>query len=121
MTLIFFADDLINLGGAAGGDLNEKPLVDLGLEVVKHAYSHPIRQEADDELYQKQKNSSIVPTPQQLHEIYEENMRLSDSSTRNQVLEDERIALMLQNEEFMAELRRDTEFMSALDMEQVNH
>ena len=33
-------------------------------------------------------------------------------------LKDERIALMLQNEEFMAELRRDTEFMTALEMEQ---
>ena len=34
------------------------------------------------------------------------------------ILQDERIALMLQNEEFMAELRRDTEFMTALEMEQ---
>ena len=34
------------------------------------------------------------------------------------MLQDERIALMLQNEEFMAELRRDTEFMTALEMEQ---
>jgi len=62
-----------------------------------------------------------------LHDIYEENLRLreevgkdptSSASTRNQYLEDERIALMLQNEEFMAELQRDSEFMSALEMEQ---
>ena len=36
----------------------------------------------------------------------------------DQYLEDERIALMLQNEEFMAELQKDSEFMSALEMEQ---
>ena len=35
-----------------------------------------------------------------------------------QYLEDERIALMLQNEEFMAELQKDSEFMSALEMEE---
>lgn len=34
-----------------------------------------------------------------------------------QYLEDERVALMLQNEEFMAELRGDDEFMSALERE----
>merc|ERR1719219_2064762 len=37
---------------------------------------------------------------------------------KQQYLEDERIALMLQNEEFMAELQKDSEFMSALEMEQ---
>ena len=62
----------------------------------------------------------------QLQEIYEENLRQRDgaassssgggmSGTNLQFLEDERIALMLQNEEFMAELRRDHEFMSALE------
>ena len=99
----------------------------------KHAYSHPKRQEADDQEFQSsQSNSSsqqnILPTQQQLHEIYEENLRLreevgkstgsaSDAAARNQYLEDERIALMLQNEEFMAELRRDTDFMTALEQE----
>lgn len=100
----------------------------------KHAYSHPKRQEADDQEFQSSQSSSsqpnILPTQQQLHEIYEENLRLreevgknptgfsaSDAAARNQYLEDERIALMLQNEEFMAELRRDTDFMTALEME----
>ena len=77
--------------------------------------------------------SSIIPTQQQLQEIYEENLRQRESAkftsessaaestaakARTQFLEDERIALMLQNEEFMSELRRDHEFMSALEMEQ---
>ena len=98
----------------------------------KHAYSHPKRQEADDQEFQSSQSSSsqqnILPTQQQLHEIYEENLRLreevgkstgsaSDAAARNQYLEDERIALMLQNEEFMAELRRDTDFMTALEQE----
>lgn len=74
----------------------------------------------------------MLPTQQQLHEIYEENLRLreegggatsggkssDDAAARNQYLEDERIALMLQNEEFMAELQGDSEFMSSLEMEQ---
>ena len=70
-------------------------------------------------------SSSIIPTQQQLQDIYEENLRqreasqfFPDSAARAQFLEDERIALMLQNEEFMSELRRDQEFMSALEMEQ---
>ena len=45
-------------------------------------------------------------------------MRESGSPRNQQYLEDERIALMLQNEEFMAELQKDSEFMSALEMEQ---
>lgn len=59
-------------------------------------------------------SQSIIPTQQQLQEIYEENLRQreisklsSDSAARAQFLEDERVALMLQNEEFMSELRRD--------------
>merc|ERR1712223_1426558 len=55
---------------------------------VEHAYSHPKRQEADEQHYQHQISSSsalaagtgqssaagsILPTQQQLHEIYEEN------------------------------------------------
>ena len=57
----------------------------------------------------------MVPTQAQLQEIYEANLRQREegaegasglASTRDlQFLEDERIALMLQNEEFMAELR----------------
>ncbi len=62
-------------------------------------------------------SQSIIPTQQQLQEIYEENLRQreisklsSDSAARAQFLEDERVALMLQNEEFMSELRRDQVF-----------
>ena len=77
-------------------------------------------------------HSSMIPTQQQLQEIYEENLRMREeaksafnqspqallssgassgqesqtlASQRQQFLEDERVALMLQNEEFMAELR----------------
>ena len=74
--------------------------------------------------------SSMIPTQQQLQEIYEENLRMREQAKsafdhspqallatpggsesqaaaiqRQQFLEDERVALMLQNEEFMAELR----------------
>ena len=74
--------------------------------------------------------SSMIPTQQQLQEIYEENLRMREevkssfnhspqallankggvesqtaTSQRQQFLEDERVALFLQNEEFMAELR----------------
>ena len=74
--------------------------------------------------------NSMIPTQQQLQEIYEENLRMREeaksafpqsshallnnkgalesqtaASQRQQFLEDERVALMLQNEEFMAELR----------------
>merc|ERR1711976_104553 len=87
----------------------------------KHAYSHPKRQE-QEESKASSSNPNMLPTQQQLHEIYEENLRLREESkgnvAKNQYLEDERIALMLQNEEFMAELQRDSEFMSALEMEQ---
>ena len=76
-------------------------------------------------------HSSMIPTQQQLQEIYEENLRMREeaksafnhspqalvggspggqesqsvATQRQQFLEDERVALMLQNEEFMAELR----------------
>ena len=74
--------------------------------------------------------SSMIPTQQQLQEIYEENLRMREeaksafnqppqalmsstagvesqtlASQRQQFLEDERVALFLQNEEFMSELR----------------
>ncbi len=97
----------------------------------KHAYSHPKRQEAEEEALERRQQQqgggagNMLPTQQQLQEIYEENLRSreemrgsSDAAAKAQYLEDERIALMLQNEEFMAELRRDTDFMSALEMEQ---
>jgi hypothetical protein len=142
--------DLINLGGATGGNNSaDSSPVDflsdpVGMDALgasgggdaavpegatgaspKHAYCHPKRQEADEQHYQQQQQN-IMPTQQQLHEIYEENLRLreearggsTDAASRAQYLEDERVALFLQNEEFMAELRRDTDFMSALEMEQ---
>ena len=58
-----------------------------GSETVKHAYSHPKRQEADEQLHCQQHSTgsgpsaaagSILPTQQQLHEIYEENLRLRE-------------------------------------------
>jgi len=98
------------------------------------AYSHPQRQEHEafsaatsGTSPRTQGSGGMVPTQAQLQEIYEANLRQREegaegasglASTRDlQFLEDERIALMLQNEEFMAELRRDHEFMSALEME----
>ena len=66
---------------------------------VKHAYSHPKRQEADEQHYQHQSSSSsalaagtgqpqsaagsILPTQQQLHEIYEENLRLREEVVKS--------------------------------------
>ena len=38
-----------------------------------------------------------------------------DSAAAHQMLEDEKFALMLQNEEFMAELRGNHEFLSTLE------
>merc|ERR1712001_712099 len=35
----------------------------------KHAYSHPKRQEADEQHFQSQQQQPILPTQQQLHEI----------------------------------------------------
>ena len=126
-------DDLIHLGAASSpppfGTLDtgeaSKPPLDLlsdlhlgpsGAEArTSLAYSHPEHQAAEKE------TSNIVPTQAQLQEKYEENLRLREeaknSQQRTQFLEDERVALMLQNEEFMAELRRDHEFMSALAMD----
>lgn len=104
----------LNILGAAGG-------------VPKHSYTHPARVEAEKEEHEEREQASslsIIPTQQQLQEIYEENLRQressrfsSESAARAQFLEDERVALMLQNEEFMSELRRDQEFMCALEME----
>ena len=51
------------------------------------------------------------------HRQREEARTHPDSAAMSQMLEDERIALMLQNEEFMAELRGDREFMSALQQD----
>jgi hypothetical protein len=49
------------------------------------------------------------------------DLSLSDNNTEqassSQMLEDERFAIMLQNEEFMAELRGNREFLSALEAE----
>merc|ERR1719350_2446659 len=57
-----------------------------------HAYNHPERQRA--------------PPPESLR-----------GETSGQISEDERFAQMLQNEEFMTELRGNTEFLSALEEE----
>ena len=84
--------------------------------------------------------SSMIPTQQQLQEIYEENLRMREeaksafthspqallankgglesqtvANQRQQFLEDERVALMLQNEEFMAELRYENYIFCSLN------
>jgi len=45
----------------------------------------------------------------------------TDSPEVNQMLEDEKFALMLQNEEFMAELRGNHEFLSTLEQDHQHH
>jgi hypothetical protein len=45
----------------------------------------------------------------------ERQRNATDDPEVAQVLEDERMALFLQNEEFMRELRADPEFMAALE------
>ncbi|XP_003370832.1 CUE domain-containing protein 1 [Trichinella spiralis] len=69
---------------------------------------------------------TITPTPSKqnslnqnkLQEMLTDNMRrrhsASDAETQR-MLEDERIAILLQNQEFVRELRDDTDFMSALN------
>jgi len=59
----------------------------------------------------------------QVQEKLEENQRrmseqLQGGGGSQQMLEDEKFALMLQNEEFMSELRGNTEFLSSLEEEQ---
>jgi len=63
-----------------------------------------------------------------LQQKYAENQRLrgalGDTTADpdlDQFLEDERIALFLQNEEFMSELRRNKDFLSALVKGTKNH
>lgn len=129
--------DLINLGQdeekkAPEGDHSLDPLDNLpdtrSGSNVGHAYSHPKRQEAEQSIPtscsppSSSSGRSIVPTQQMLQEKYEENLRLREEARMNpeqaaaraQYLEDERLALMMQNEEFIAELRSDRDFMSAL-------
>ena len=94
--------------------------------------SHPPGAASGALAHSSESASSMIPTQQQLQEIYEENLRMREeakttfghssqalsasnrggvesqaaaASQRQQFLEDERVALMLQNEEFMAELR----------------
>lgn len=49
------------------------------------------------------------------------NSNNSDDKKITQYLEDERIAILLQNEEFVTELKRNREFMSALNYDAMNH
>eukprot|EP00096_Caligus_rogercresseyi_P005577 TRINITY_DN2144_c0_g1_i1.p1 TRINITY_DN2144_c0_g1~~TRINITY_DN2144_c0_g1_i1.p1 ORF type:complete len:289 (-),score=119.25 TRINITY_DN2144_c0_g1_i1:838-1704(-) len=111
--------DLIQLGPSL--DPREMILDPLQVEDKEErpqalAYSHPARPP-------EPKGAAVLPTPQMLQNRYEENLknrerlRTSGEPALTQYLEDERVALMLQNEEFMAELRRDQEFISALESE----
>ena len=92
-----------------------------------HSYTHPARTPSSS----ASSSSSTQHRQQQLsHEMLRERMsenqrRLGDLSvTENtneaasQMLEDEKFAIMLQNEEFMAELRGNREFLSALEQEE---
>jgi len=80
-----------------------------------HAYTHP------DRPSNPQPHMSLSQT--QLKERMSENQKRmaigshgSDNPEKNQqMLEDEKFALMLQNEEFMTELRGNHEFLSALE------
>jgi hypothetical protein len=56
--------------------------------------------------------------PKYIFRQREEARSAPDAAAKAQYLEDERLALMMQNEEFMAELRGDREFMTALQQEQ---
>lgn len=99
------------------------------------AYLHPKRVEAErpplcNDGPSSSAGSSLVPTRQMLQDQYEENLKQreaartgpgsptsQEASALAQYLKDERLALMMQNEEFMAELRGDNDFMSCLDQE----
>lgn len=92
----------------------------------KLSYSHPRRPEnaADSG---GDADASLIPTQQMLQNKYEENLKAREQARTNpvaagskeaQLLEDERLALMMQNDEFMAELRSDREFLSALAAEE---
>ncbi|CAG0896333.1 unnamed protein product [Cyprideis torosa] len=70
-----------------------------------------------DESGKEQSDLTLLAT-EQLASRLAENQRLRDANTDPEVakiLEDERLALFLQNEEFMAELRQNREFMEALE------
>lgn len=72
-----------------------------------HSYTHPHRPTSSSSFAGR---SDIPPAT--------ERRQRTDLSDRNhQLLEDERFAVMLQNEEFMKELRGNKEFMSALEEE----
>ena len=72
-----------------------------------HSYSHPHRPSSSSSLAGR---SDIPP-------VTERRNRAEQTERNHQLLEDEKFALMLQNEEFMKELRGNKEFMSALEEE----
>lgn len=71
-----------------------------------------------------QKKQAMVLSQQMLQEKYAENQRVRGvlcevgDPELDRYLEDERIALFLQNEEFMAELRWNKDFLSTLEKDQ---
>jgi len=72
-----------------------------------HSYTHPHRPSASSAFAGR---SDIPP-------VIERRNRTEQTERNHQLLEDEKFALMLQNEEFMKELRGNKEFMSALEEE----
>ena len=116
--------ELDTIGASAAGASKPAPEP----SSIKQAYSHPERQQEERDLAQSEP-ASIVPTQQMLQDRYEENLRRREEvrtafgpagaeEKDAQFLEDERLALMMQNEEFMAELRGDTDFLYELAREQ---
>jgi len=104
--------------------------VDCGVRQGR-AYTHPDRpshqqqQQAEIHKIQAARSANMNISHQMLKDRYAENQKCSLSIDKTpettQFLEDERIALMLQNEEFMAELRGNQEFMSTLNLEESFH
>ncbi len=116
---------------AAGPPASQPPPSQQSRSSPKLSYTHPSRRGEHPRSLPEGGSStdSYIPTQQMLQEKYEENLRQREEarirsqgeeascSARQQFLEDERLALMMQNEEFMAELRSDRDFMSALAAE----
>ena len=72
-----------------------------------HSYSHPHRPSS----------SSSFPGRADIPPVSERRNRTEETERNHQLIEDEKFAMMLQNEEFMKELRGNKEFMSALEEE----
>ena len=122
-------DILTNLEsyGATGGAMSDSPVWSakgwkpailtplppdfLRIKKVKqgHAYTHPNHRPEHSSFSQEMIRERMSENEKKLG-----NLSSHPDGTDLQMLEDEKFALMLQNEEFMAELRVNDEFLSAL-------